>query len=431
MKYKPIDPELFTNNRANFRKLLPSDAIAIFHSNDAMPSNGDQTFDFRQNSDLFYLTGVDQADTQLVIFPDCPDENYREALFIQKTSKEIATWEGEKLTKDEAKEATGISNVYWNTHFEKVLPKLMNWAEQCYLNLNENERFSSEVPYKDLRFAREQKEQFPLHDYQRCGPLMKELRTVKSDIEIELIQQACNITKKTLDRVLAFIEPGRMEYEIEAEILHEFIRNRANGYAYHPIVASGKNSCVLHYQDNNQECKDGEVLLMDFGAEYANYASDITRTVPVNGKYTKRQKDVYNAVLRSMKAAKDMLRPGTTVNDYEKEVGKIVEEELIGLGLLDKADVKDQDPDNPLYKQYFMHGTSHYMGLDVHDIGSKYDEIQPGMVFTCEPGIYIPDEEIGVRIENDILVTKSDPIDLTKDMPLEAEAIEEAMREGD
>ncbi len=428
MKYDPINPDLFVNNRQAFRQQLPDQAIAIFHSNAPMPSNGDQTFDFRQNSDLFYLTGVDQEDTILVIFPDCPNEKYREALFIQKTNEEIATWEGEKLTKEAAREVSGVSQVYWNEQFEKILPKLMNWSQCCYLNLNENERFSSPVPYKDLRFARRLKQEFPLHQFERCGPIMKDLRTIKSEIEVEQIKQACQITKKALDRVLDFIEPGCMEYEIEAEILHEFIRNRANGYAYHPIVASGKNSCVLHYQDNNRECQDGDVLLMDFGAEYANYASDITRTVPVNGRYTDRQREVYNAVLRAMKEAKQMLRPGTVINEYEKEVGKIVEEELIGLGLLDRAEVEDQDPDHPLYKQYFMHGTSHFMGLDVHDIGSKYDEIQPGMVFTCEPGIYIRDEAIGVRIENDILVTDGDPVDLTEAMPLEAEAIEEAMQ---
>jgi len=384
---------------------------------------------FRQNADLLYLSGIDQEETILLLFPDCPNPNYKEALFLKKTNEHIAVWEGHKYTKEEAEQASGIKNIYWNEEFEKVFPMLMNWAEHCYLNLNEHDRYVHAVPYRDLRFAKEVQGKYPLHKTERSAPILSKLRSIKLEVEIELIKKACEITEKAFRRVLKFVKPGVMEYEIEAEITHDFLRNRATGHAYSPIIASGKNACVLHYISNNQKCKDGDLLLMDFGAEYANYASDLTRTIPVNGKFSKRQKDVYTAVLKVMKGASKMLVPGNTIEKYHQEVGKLMEEELIKLKLLKASDVKKQDKKNPLYKKYFMHGTSHHLGLDVHDFGTRFFEpIQAGMVFTCEPGIYIPKEKIGIRIENDLLVTNKRPIDLMATIPIEVEEIEALMK---
>ncbi|MEX0813992.1 MAG: aminopeptidase P N-terminal domain-containing protein [Chitinophagales bacterium] len=427
MKYPKIKSGLFVNNRNNFRNQLKSKSLAVLHSNDIMPRNGDNTYKFRQNSDLFYLSGIDQEDTILLLFPDAPVEKYREVLFIKETNEKIKVWEGEKFTKEKAKEYSGIKTVIWNDDFDAIFNMLVPFAEHLYLNLNENDRAATEVPYKDLRFANKVKARFPLHKYERIAPIVGNLRCIKSEIEVGLLSKACEITGNAFERVLKFMKPGVMEYEVEAEILHEFLCNRATGYAYHPIVASGEAACILHYNDNNKACKDGDLLLMDFGCEYANYASDMTRTIPVNGKFTDRQKDVYNATLRVMKEATSMLRPGITLNDYNKEVGLIMEKELVQLGLLSQKDIDEQNPDVPAYKKYFPHGTAHYMGLDVHDIGNRYEVMKPGMVFTCEPGIYIPKENIGVRIENDILVTDGDPVDLMGDIPREVEEIEHLM----
>ncbi len=429
MKYDAPPAQLFIENRKHFSALMKPNAMAVFHSNDEMPRSGDSFLPFRQNPDLFYLSGIDQEDTMLLIYPDCPRPEYREVLFLKKTNEHIAVWEGHKYTMDEALAASGIRTILWNDEFETILNLLMIYADTCYLNINENDRQVMKVPYHDLRFAQELKQRFPMHHYERAGRLTQQLREIKSKFEIDIIRHACSITEKAFRRVLTFVKPGVMEYEVEAEIMHEFIRNRA-GYAYYHIIASGASACVLHYVENNKQCKDGDMLLLDFGSEYANYASDLTRTIPVNGKFTPRQKEIYNAVLSVMKQAKQMLRPGTILNDLNNEVGKIMEVELIKLGLLDADAVKKQNPDKPLYKKYFMHGTSHFMGLDVHDIGNRFAPMKAGMVFTCEPGIYIPEEKIGIRIENDILVTDGDPIDLMSSIPITAEEIESLMREG-
>lgn len=425
-RYSPIDAELFIQNRKRFVSKLKPNSVVIFHSNDEMPQQGDQKFPFRQNSDLFYLSGIDQEDSILVIFPDSPKPEYKEILFLKKTTEQIAVWEGHKYNEKEAQQVSAIKTIYWIDEFETHFSHIMKHVKNCYINLNENDRFSSPVQYNELRFVHELKSKYPLHNYDRAAPILAELRAVKSDIEINLIKHACNITHKGVDRVLKFTKPGVKEYEIEAEITHEFINNCAQ-HAYTPIIASGKNACVLHYINNTEVCKDGDIILLDFGASYANYASDLTRSIPVNGKFTKRQKDVYNAVLRVMKAATKMLMPGTLLDKYHEEVGKIMEEEFIGLGLLKKSEVQKQDPQKPLYKKYFMHGTSHFLGLDVHDIGDRYKPMQAGMIFTCEPGIYIPEESIGIRLENDILLTEKGPVDLMQKIPIEADEIEELM----
>ena len=427
MKYDLIDKNLFIENRKRFVKNLLPESAAIFNSNDEMPRNGDGNFPFRQNSDLFYLSGIDQEQSILVMAPDCALPEYREVLFLRKTNETIAVWEGHKYTKEEARMVSGIQSIYWIDDMQPIMTIILNHSKNIYLNLNENDRFSSEVPYRELRFSNELKGKYPNHNYERSGPILADLRSVKSPAEIALMQTAVDITDNALRRILGFIKPGVFEYEIEAEITHEFLRNRATGHAYTPIVASGASANILHYVSNNNECKDGELILLDFGAEYANYAADLTRTIPVNGKFTKRQREVYEAVLRVMRAATKMLVAGNTIPKYHEEVGRIMEQELIGLGLLKEAEVKKQDEKNPMYKKYFMHGTSHFLGLDVHDIGDKYKPMQAGMVFTCEPGIYIPEEGFGIRIENDILITKSGPDDLMKNIPVEPDEIEELM----
>ncbi len=428
MKYDAIPSKLFIENRARLKANLPKNSIAFFNANDEMPRNGDANFVFRQQSDLYYLSGIDQEQTILAVCPDHPLPQYREILFLRKTNATIAVWEGHKYTKEEARAASGIDTVMWVDDFESVLPVLMHHSTVLHLNLNENDRFASEVPYRELRFVQDIKKRYPSHQTERSGPLMAKLRSIKHELEIEVMQKAMDITEKAFRRILGMIRPGVYEYEIEAEITHEFIRNRANGHAYTPIIASGASACVLHYIDNNKICNDGEVILMDFGAEYANYAADLTRCVPVNGKFTDRQKEVYNAVLNVMRQATKLLVPGNTIEKYHAEVGKLMEQELIKLRLLDKAAVAKQDPSMPLYKQYFMHGTSHFLGLDVHDVGNKYEPMQAGMVFTCEPGIYIPEEDLGIRIENDILITKSGQVDLMSNIPIEANDIEDIMQ---
>lgn len=427
MKYAQIDNKLFIENRKRFIKNLQPNSVAVFNSNDIMPTNADGTMAFRQNNDLFYLSGIDQEESILVLSPDAFNKDYREILFVRETNERIAIWEGAKLTKEQATNVSGIKTVFWLSEFDRVLAMLMADAQNIYLNTNEHLRATIEVETRDARFLKKCREKFPLHNYMRSAPLMFELRSIKSETEVKLIRQACAITKKGFLRTLKMVKPGVMEYEIEAELIHEFIRNRSRGFAYGPIIASGLNACVLHYVDNDKECKSGDILLMDVAAEYANYASDLTRSIPVSGKFTKRQKQVYNAVLRVMKEAISMLRPGIIISEYNKEVGKITEKELIGLGLLNAKDVRNQDKENPLYKKYFMHGTSHFMGLDVHDVGDFNKPIKAGMVFTCEPGIYIREEKIGIRLENDILITKGKPLDLMADIPIEADEIESLM----
>lgn len=427
MKYSCINKQLFEINRQNFAKKLHKNAIAIFQSNDEFPRSGDQAHTFKQNADLFYLSGVDQEQTILILFPDCPNPLYKEVLFLRQTSEHIAVWEGHKLTIREAKKVSGIENIFWLDEFWNILPAIINYAEAIYLNTNENDRYAHQVPYRDIRFIEKLKNLYPLHRYERAAPILRDLRPVKSETEIGLTQNACNITRDAFIRVLKFIKPGVAEYEIEAEIIHEFIRQKATGHAYNPIIASGKNANILHYNDNNQVCLDGDVILFDFGAEYANYNADMSRSVPVNGRFSKRQKDVYNSVLRIMKEAKKMLLPGTIWNEYHDEVGKVVESELLSLGLLDKHDIAKQDTGMPLYKKYFMHGTSHHLGLDVHDFASRYKAFEAGNILTCEPGIYIQQEGLGIRLENNILLTKNGNTDLMADIPIEVEEIEEIM----
>lgn len=430
MKYHKIDSKLFVRNRQRFFKQLKANSIAVFNSNDFMPTSADGTHPFVQQTDTFYLSGIDQEETVLVICPDAPDEKQKEILFIKETNEQIATWEGQKYTKEQTQDISGIKTIHWTSELYTILRTLVVQSENIYLNTNEHLRAAVTVETRDMRFVRWCRQAFPLHNYERLAPIMHDLRAVKSSLEIELIKEVCGITEKAFRRLLGFIQPGVWEYEVEAEIVHEFLRNRSRGPAFETIVASGIDSCTLHYVRNDKQCNDGDLVLIDFGAEYANFASDVTRTVPVNGKFSKRQKEVYNAVLKIQKAAIKMLKPGNTLEEYQKDVSKLVEAALIRLGVLKKAEVKKQSEDSPLYKKFFPHGTSHHLGLDVHDYGDKYRKFVPGMVLTCEPGIYIRDETIGVRIENDILITKNEPIDLTETIPREAEEIEDLMNQG-
>lgn len=427
MKYTPANPQLYIENRQRFAKKLKPNSLAVFNSNDIMPTSADGTMMFIQNTDIFYLSGIDQEESILVIFPDAKDESNREILFLKETNEHIAVWEGHKYTKQEATATSGIKKIYWMKDFFTVFNALMSQAEYVYLNTNEHTRAFVEVETRDARFVKFCKERYPLHNYQRSAPIMHELRAIKSKYEVETMQQACNITEKGFRRLLGFVKPGVMEYEIEAELIHEFIRNRSRGFAYGPIIASGASACVLHYTENNKECKAGDVILLDVAAEYGNYASDLTRCIPISGKYTQRQKEVYNAVLRVMRAAIKMLVVGNNFANYNRAVGKLMEEELIGLGLLKANEVANQNPEMPLYKKYFMHGTSHFLGLDVHDVGSFHRTFEAGMVFTCEPGIYIPEEGLGIRLEDDILITESGPVNLMANIPIEADEIEKLM----
>ena len=425
MKYESINPNLFINNRSLLANKLKENSIAIFNSNDVMPTNSDGTMPFKQNSDLFWLTGVDQEESLFAMTKK--NGKIEEFLFLKETNEHIAIWEGAKLSKDSATKNSGIKNIYWLSDIEKLLNKEISNTAFLYLNKNIHSRATSLVQTRDDRFREQIMKKFPDKSIDEIAPIMHELRFIKSDLEIGLMQKACDITEKGLRRILPIIKPGIAEFEIEAELMHEFLSNRSAGFAYQPIIGSGLDSCVLHYIDNNKRCLDGDILLMDFGAEYANYASDLTRTVPVNGKFSERQKNIYNAVHRVMKEATNMLRPGTDHKQMQQEVIKIMEEELIGLGLFDRLDVKNQDPKNPYYRKYFMHGTSHSLGLDVHDVGDTTTPMQPGMVFTCEPGIYIREEGIGIRLENDVLVTTGDPDDLMKNIPIDLGEIEDLM----
>lgn len=427
-KYHTLNKELFILNRANFIKQLKANSIAIFNSNDEHPMNGDAYHNFKQNSDLFYLSGVDQEDTILVIYPDCVLEEFCEALFIKRTSDAMVTWNGYKLSMEQAREVSGIKNIYWADEYEVKMRPIINYASNIYLSLNENDRSIISTPYKDLRFAQMMRDKYPLHEFERATPILHRLRSIKSSYELELMKIAVGISEKMFARILKFVRPDVWEYEIEAEVIHEYLSNRANGHSFSPIVASGGNSCILHYVDNNKQCKEGDILLLDSGADYANYASDMTRTIPVNGVYTPRQKQVYNAVLRTMQEAKKLLKPGVLLMEYQAQVGEITQKELVDLCLLTMDDIKKQDPKWPAYKRYFMHGTSHFLGIDVHDVGMRYEPMKPGMTFSCEPGIYIKEEGIGVRIENEILITENGCIDLMEHIPIEADHIEELMK---
>lgn len=426
MKYNTLDYNLFIQNRNLFSRKLENNSIAIFNSNDIMPTNSDGNMPFKQNSDLFWLTGVDQEESVLIITKH-NNTVVEELLFLKETNEHIAIWEGAKLTKEKAFQNSGIKKVYWLSEMEEMIERKITDCKNLYLNKNIHSRSTSKVQTRDDRYREYIATKFPNKTIKEVAPIMHELRFIKSDIEVELIQHACDITEKGLRRILPLIKPGIMEYEIEAELMHEFLSNRSAGFAYQPIIGAGIDSCVLHYIDNNKKCLDGDILLMDFGAEYANYASDLTRTVPVNGRFSSRQSDVYNAVLRVMKEATNMLRPGTDHKKMQQEVIKLMQEELINLGLFDMHDVKNQDPKHPLYKKYFMHGTSHSLGLDVHDVGDTSTPMKSGMVFTCEPGIYIQEEGLGIRLENDILVTDGNPHDLMRNIPVELDEIETLM----
>jgi len=428
MKYERIDKRLFEKNRAKFMENMNMDTLAVFNSNDIYPVSADSTMPFEQHRDIFYLSGVDQEESILVLFPDASDKKHREILFLKETNDHIAVWEGEKLTKEAAFESTGIKTVYWLNQFDTVFKSLMAEAEGIYFNTNEHLRANTETQTREDRFIKKTKKLYPAHQVHKSAPILHAIRSIKEDIELDLMQKACDITESAYKRVLKFIKPGVWEHEIEAEIIHEFIRKRSDGFAYTPIIASGKNACVLHYVENNQECKDGDVILMDFGAKYANYASDQTRSVPVSGRYTARQKEVYNAVLHVKKEAEKLLVPGTLIPEYHKEVGKIMEEQLVKINLLDKTDIKNQDPDWPAYKKYFMHGTSHFIGLDTHDSGLYHKPIEAGMVFTCEPGIYIPEENLGIRLEDDLIIQDGKaPKNMMTGLPLEVDEVEDYM----
>jgi Xaa-Pro aminopeptidase len=430
MKYSAINPLLFIENRKRFIAQLKPHSVAFFNSNDIMPHNGDGHFYFRQNSDFFYLTGIDQEKSILMLAPDCPNPDYREVLFVIETNETLATWEGHKYSKEEATATSGIKRVVWVDGFEALMHYAVLHSENIYLNLNENDRSNFSVPYQDYRFTHQLKERYPLHAYHRSAPIMANLRAIKSPIEIEQLKQAISITEKAFRRLLPIVKPGIMEYEVEAEIIYEFTRNRANGHAYEPIIASGGSACVLHYVENNKPCKDGDVLLMDFGACYANYNADLTRCIPVNGKFSARQRAVYNAVLRVHRQAKALMKPGKSLFDINKEAGLIMQEELLKLNLITLEDISNATPDRPAYFKYYPHGLGHFLGLDVHDIGDRFAQLQPGMVLTCEPGIYINAENLGIRIENNILVTETEPIDLMANIPIEVDEIEDLMAEG-
>ncbi len=429
MKYLPIDCQLFIKNRAKFIAKMKPKSLAVFNSNDIYPVSADSTLPFAQHRDIFYLSGVDQEESILVLFPDAPKPQHREMLFLKETNDHIAVWEGEKLTKEKAFETTGIKTVYWLQEFEKVFFELMTQAENVYINTNEHYRAKIETETREARFVKWLQQKYPGHTYLRSQPIIQRIRSVKEPQEIALIQEACNITEKGFRRILGFVKPGVAEYEIEAEFIHEFIKNRASGFAYTPIIGSGYNACVLHYIENNQVCKEGEVILMDVGAQYANYSSDLTRCVPVSGKFTARQKDVYNAVLRVKNEAAAMLVVGNDWAKYHVEVGKIMTQELIGLGLITDEEVKNENPDWPAYKKYFMHGTSHHIGLDTHDYGILTEPMQAGMVFTVEPGIYIPAEKLGIRLEDDYVIQENGaPFNLMANIPITVEEIEALMR---
>ena len=417
-------------NRKNFVSEMDQSSLAVFNSNDIFPISADSTMPFQQHRDILFLSGVDQEESVLVISPGSKNKAHREVLFLKETSKQIAVWEGAKLNKENAFETSGIKTVYWLDQFDRIFKQIISEVDHVYLNSNEHLRADTTVQTREDRFVNKMRADYPAHSVRRSAPIMHRIRSRKLPIEIDLMQKACDITKSGIERILGFVKPGVWEYEIEAELIHEFIRNRSRGFAYTPIIASGANACVLHYIENNALCNAGDIILLDVGAEYANYASDLTRSVPVSGRFTDRQRAVYNAVLHVKKEAEKLLVPGTMMDDYHKEVGKLMESELLKLKLIDKIDIKNQRADWPAYKKYFMHGTSHFIGLDTHDVGLWNEPIEAGMAFTCEPGIYIPEERLGIRLEDDLVVQKKgSPLNLMGSIPIEADEIETLMNE--
>jgi len=429
MRHKTIDPVLFINNRRRLVKGLRPGSVAVFNSNDILPTNADGTMSFRQNNDLFYLSGIDQEESMLVLCPDFPDKKYREVLFLKEPNELMEKWEGHKLTRQEGKTISGIETVAWLPDFNKLFHNMMTMggAEHVYLNTNEHYRADVLIKTRDARFIEWCKSVYPLHKYNRVAPILSDLRRVKHKQEIELLQKACDITESGFRRVLKFAKPGVLENEIEAEYIHEFIRLGSKGFAYSPIIASGANAVILHYIENDQVCRKGDLILLDVGAEYAHYNADLTRTIPVGGRFSKRQKEVYNAVLRVQREGIKMLRPSVVYFDFQKEIEKLMEGELIKLKLIDKRDIKNQKPESPAFRKYFYHGTSHMLGLDVHDVGNMYDKVQVGSVWTVEPGIYIKEEGLGIRLENNVVIQKDKNVDLMRTIPIEAEEIEEIM----
>jgi len=428
MKPISIPDSFFVKNRQRLAAELKNKSLAVFHSNDEMIRSRDQIFPFRQDSDLFYLTGINQEKTTLFLAPDYKDLSLNEVLVIRKSNPKLETWEGHKLTTEEARQISGIKTIIYEDDFENILAQLMTAAENVYLNLPELPKFIPELPTRNLRLAGELQKKFPAHRYERLAPIMTHIRTVKSDPEIKIIKEAIQITHEAFLRVLSNIKPGMQEYEVEAEITYEFIKKGARGHAYLPIIASGPNACILHYTENNKPCKEGELLLMDFGAEYCNYAADCSRTIPVSARFTTRQKDLYKSVLDVLKFACTLMKPGNTINQVHREVCRKFEHEHVKLGLYSMNDLNSQDKESQLCHKYYMHGTSHFLGLDVHDVGEKDLVFEPGMILTCEPGIYIPSERTGIRLENNILITPSGNEDLMKDIPIEPEEIEEIMK---
>ncbi len=428
MKYEAVNPQLYIRNRQRFIGQMKPNSIAIFPGNPVIPTNGDGIYTYRANSDVVWLSGVIQEKSMVILYPDNPDRNGREVLVLLRPNEHLEKWEGHKLRKDEATAISGITNVQWLDSIDSQLQVMMHHADTVYLNTNENDRLDTSLFRPDLIFVRELMNRYPLHRYERAARIIKEVRAVKTKEEIAVTQRAIDITEKAFRRVMQFVQPGVMEYEIEAEITHEFLRNQSSRHAYDPIIASGDRARVLHYVDNNQECKSGELLLMDFGAEYGNYSADLTRTIPVNGKFTKRQKEVYNACLAVHNYAKSILKPGISIIDYTAEVCREMDKQLIKIGLLTKGDIKNQDPDNPAHRKYFYHGLSHHLGIDVHDVGTRVLPVKAGMLFTIEPGIYIEEEQMGIRIENNVWITKSGNTDLFKNIPITAEEIEAGMR---
>lgn len=428
MKHLPLPAQLFVDNRKRFVKEMLPNSIAIFNSNDEVPSNGDALYRFQQNSDLYWLCGIEQEDTMVILFPDCPDPKYKEVLVLVRPQELKEKWDGKRLRANEATELCGIKTIVWLDSLDALLQTWIHLADTVYLNTNENDRKATSIVARDYRYIQQFRERYPLHHVERSAKIMRKLRAIKTKLEVAVTQQAIDITEKAFRRLLQFIKPGVMEYEIEAELVHEFLRNRARGEAYGSIIASGDRARTLHYVSNNNECKDGELILMDFGANYGGYAADLTRTVPVNGKFTPRQLDVYNACLAIHDYAKSILKPGITIVDYTDKVGAEATKQFLKLGLLKKEDVKNEDKENRAYRKYLYHGISHHLGIDVHDLGTRVEPIQPGMLFTVEPGIYIEEEQMGVRIENNLWITKGGNVDLMKNIPIKAAEIEQLMK---
>ncbi len=428
MKNLPLNPELFRKNRERFIGMMKKNAIAIIVSNDETPSNGDAIYRFRQNSDLYWLSGVTQEDSMVILFPDNPDPKYREVLVLVRPNELKEKWDGKRLRADEARQLSGIETIVWLDTIDAVLQTWIHLADTIYLDSNENDRKASLLQTRDYRYIRDMKKRYPLHQFERAAKIFKELRAVKTPFETEVMQKAIDITEITFRRLLKFIRPGVMEYEIEAEIVHSFLSQRATGEAYSSIIASGDRARTLHYVFNNEECKDGELILMDFGAEYGGYCADLTRTVPVNGKFTKRQKTVYNACLHLHDYAKSLLKPGINIIDYTDKVGEEATQQFLKIGLLKKSDVKNEDPENRAYRKYLYHGISHHLGIDVHDLGTRTEPLKAGMVLTVEPGIYIEEEQMGIRIENNVWITKNGNKDLMKNIPITADEIESLMK---